>query len=263
MKLLNTSLWNTIEGARSTLDGIKHYDPVLDAELVIPPKDKKLYADAYAYCYRALYHYMAIDDMINEIRLTKNFIEEAPVFNERLPEFSLDCLLNYAYKNWLIRINTLGELIIHLAVHIYQIRVQSVKSELAEEVFNSKEVREDNRLNLALLGLVDFLKIKRIENTAGKTIRRNRNNIAHKGEFSHKITKDLSILLFEYQYGLKERYDETDLLIDKNLAAIDIEKEVKKITQGFYEKLGVLFELFENKFNEKFNSFLKKGNEKS
>lgn len=263
MNDFNTNLWDSIDSARVKLSGVNYYDPDLREEIVIPPKNGKVYAKAYNYVGEAASWILRIDVLFDEINITKKYIEEAPLFNEKNEEFSLDILLNYSYKNWLSRVNTLGEVLIHLAVHILQIRFPEVNPNMMEEVFNSEIVKKDRQLYSALLNIVDFLKMDKIPTLSDRTFRKIRNNIAHTGEFSHTLTSNLSRLLFEVEYELKEKYDETDLLIDKNIAARDLNREVQLYSHELAKLIFTLFEIFEISFKLSFERFMLEGDAKS
>lgn len=259
MTIYDTKFSDAISNAESELSGMYHYDHTADQEIVIPPKDPKQYLYAYNYCYYALDLLTPLNDVVEEIKLTKRYINAAPEFSEENPQYSLDLLLGFSYKNWIIRINTLGELIIHFASHIYQIEIPSSEGDLLEAIFRTDEVRTNNQLNIALLNIVDFLKMERLHKANGKTIRKNRNKIVHKGEFKHTKMSDLSWLLFEYEVG-KAGYDETDLLIDKNVASIEIEREISEFTFNFFDKISDLLVLFEKEFKERFKQLMKDAN---
>jgi hypothetical protein len=251
MILYDTKLWDAILDAESDLAAVNHYDEITQQEIVLPPKNIETHASAYNYCYGALDLSMLVEDLIEELKLIKLYIKTAPVFNEQHPDFDLAFLLEFSYKNWIIRINTLGELIFHFAIHIYQIKMPRSQTELMEAIFNTDEVQKNKQLKFALLNIVDFLKMERLHKANGKTIRKNRNKIVHKGEFTHPKMTDLTWLLFEYEGG-KVGYDETDKLIDKNVATIEIEREITEFTIKFMEKANVLFVLLEKEFKKRF-----------
>ena len=254
MTLYDTKFWDAIDGARAELGGSYYYDHETDTEHNFPAKDKTKYAKAYQYCFVTLDTFINLADTIEEIKLIKAQIQHSQDFALQNKEFTTDFILNFSYKNWIIRINIIAEQLIFLVNHVYRLRLSD--KDLINQIFEHSKVKDDKALYFALLNLVDFLHEKILIKVNTQSIKRARNEIVHNANFQHETISNLSFKLFEFKMGIADKQDDEDLYLEEGQASEKIKNEILDFSNQFLEKYFSLYSLFAEEFSKNFKSLM-------
>ena len=133
MKSYETKFFDSIESARIELYGSNYRDPETGVDYEFPAKNRETYAKSYDYCMISLNTYIKIEETLNEFDLIKCQIQHSQDFVMENDDFSTDFILNFSYKNWIIRLNIIAEQLLFLINHVYQLRLP--KEDLVNKVF--------------------------------------------------------------------------------------------------------------------------------
>jgi len=175
---------------------------------------------------------LEIDLILEHIKLSQDFALQ----NER---FDTEFILDFSYKNWIIRVNIIGELIIELINIIFKLKftTQNFYSTFHED----KIVKKHKELYFSLLNFVDFLQENLLTNTENKTIKKERNKIIHSAEFKHKQINLLTLLKLETKFGISEPLESEDQYLQEGLTAEKIKKELNFFTNLLRKYLNSIY----------------------
>lgn len=256
MKTYETEFWDAIEGARAELSGSYYYDPEYDVEYNIPPKNEISYAKEYQYCMISLDTYIRIEDTLNEFELIKYHMQHSQDFATENEEFSTDQILNFEYKNWIIRISIICEQLVFLVDHVYQLRLP--KRDMLNSVFEHSKVKDDKSLYFSLLNLIDQLHSKILTNVKSPNLKKARNEILHQAYFKHDLISNLSSQLFLFKYGLTNDMIDEDVYLEQGLTSEKIKNEIIEFSSKFLADFKILYSLFGKEFTANFKILMSK-----
>jgi hypothetical protein len=246
MDLYNTTLWNELESARLSMSDQSVYCADSDKVYNIPAKKSDFGPLANNYYSNTFEIYGRIVDCFKEIEFIVSSLNEAPRLSSN-DYYSTDFILNYLYKDWIIRVNVIFEQTLNLINHIYRLQpkfpIQILK------IAENSTIKSNKKTYAALHNLYKFLYNKILKYNKVKSIKKGRNNILHEGDFHHSKISDLTLQLFSFKYGLIENYDDTDIVIDENIVSINIKKEIADHTKDFFELTDKMFNALAKEFS--------------
>jgi hypothetical protein len=251
----DTDLWHAIDEATAEFSGMYHYDHETGTEINIPGRDRAKYAKAYQYYSITFDTYINLSDILQELELIKYQVQHSQDFALQNNEFSTDFILNYSYKNWIIRVNIIAEQLVFLVNHIY--RLGLANDNLINKIFEHPIVNEEKELYFALLNLVDFLHGKVLIEVNTQSIKRARNEIVHNANFEHNIISGLTRDLLLFKWGHKDKQDNEDLYLVEGVASEKIKNEMSGFSDQYLKMCLTLYAILARGFEKNFKLLTK------
>lgn len=253
MLLGNTELWNQIDSARTDLSGLYYYDHEAEQEITFPAKDEVQYTQCNNYVFGAMDFVFKLEDLLLEIKLLLTHVRLAQDFALEHKQFSPDIILEYSYKNWIIRINTMVEQLVYFINHVYQLQLSS--ENINNKVFDALQAKNKIDMYHALNDIFDFISFNSVlPNSTFKQIKKARNKIVHNAQFKHSEIYKLQTILGLHQYY--EPLDPEDKYITEGVYSEKIKKEIADISIAFLEKFMKVFDVMAVEFNQCFNRLM-------